>query len=378
MKKVVLLALAVVASASFCTIDAKKKKKKVKKAFAYDWNGTVLTISGDCAMPKFSEGAPWEKYREDIKKVVINKGITSISDDAFAKCSNLAEVTIPSTVKTIGKEAFFYCTSLEKVSIPNGVTSIGMNAFRNCDKLTKITVPGSVKTMGFWAFAESGLTSATVCEGVTYLEQGAFYYCKNLTSVSLPYSLKSIGKQAFENCEALPSIKLNYGLEHIGEMAFIECLSLTSSVTTMDVDAFEDCKNLYSAYVSGKLISTYTDISKRFFSGCTNVQIIPLIDNTMAVTGKTAKVKFKKVKKKSQTVAASKIFKFTDKGQGSYLFSKVKGNKKITINKTSGKVTVKKKLKKGTYKVQIKVLATGNTTNAASSWQTVTVRIKVK
>ena len=258
-----------------------------------------------------------------------------------------------------------------------------MNAFRNCDKLTKITVPGSVKTMGFWAFAESGLTSATVCEGVTYLEQGAFYYCKNLTSVSLPYSLKSIGKQAFENCEALPSIKLNYGLEHIGEMAFIECLSLTSitipsSVTTMDVDAFEDCKNLYSAYVSGKLISTYTDISKRFFSGCTNVQIIPLIDNTIAVTGKTAKVKFKKVKKKSQTVAASKLFKFTDKGQGSYLFSKVKGNKKITINKTSGKVTVKKKLKKGTYKVQIKVLATGNTTNAASSWQTVTVRIKVK
>ena len=364
-------------------VPAQDAKKKKKQPFSYNWNGTVLTISGDCAMPDFKDGAPWEKYREDIKKVVIKKGITSVSLGAFAKCTNLAEVSIPSTVNKIDDYAFNNCTGLTKVSIPNGVTSIGLDAFRRCDSLTEITIPGTVKTMGFWAFAESGLKKVTISNGVKELKQGAFYYCKELTSVTIPASLKIIGKQAFENCEKLSGIKLNYGLEYIGEMAFYECKAFTSvtipsSVTNIDTDAFEGCEKLYSAYISGALISKYNDILKSAFSRCPQVQIIPLLDNTMAVTGNTAKVKYKKVKKKAQTVSASKLFKFTDKGQGSYLFSKVKGNKKISINKTSGKVTVKKKLKKGTYKVQVKVLATGNTTTAASSWQTVTIKIKVK
>ena len=98
----------------------------------------------------------------------------------------------------------------------------------------------------------------------------------------------------------------------------------------------------------------------------------------MTVKGKTAKVKFKKVKKKAQTVSASKVIKFTKKGQGSLLYVKVKGNKKITINRTTGKVTVKKKLKRGTYKVKVKVIATGNANYKASGWKTVTFKIKVK
>ena len=64
------------------------------------------------------------------------------------------------------------------------------------------------------------------------------------------------------------------------------------------------------------------------------------------------------------------------KAQGKVTFQKAKGNKKITVAK-NGKITVKKGLKKGTYKVKIKVKAAGNSAYNAKAI-TVTVTIKVK
>jgi hypothetical protein len=100
--------------------------------------------------------------------------------------------------------------------------------------------------------------------------------------------------------------------------------------------------------------------------------------NTLSVKPKTATVKYKKLKKKNQTLSIFKVLTFKSGGQGTKTYAKVSGNKKITINKSTGKITVKKKLKKGTYKVKIKVKAAGNTNYMPSGWKTVTVRIKVK
>ena len=100
--------------------------------------------------------------------------------------------------------------------------------------------------------------------------------------------------------------------------------------------------------------------------------------NPLTVKGKTAKVKYKKVKKKTRTVSVSKVLKIAPKGTGSLIFAKVSGKKKITINRTTGKVTVKKKLKRGTYKIKVKVMSAGNATYKASAWKTVTFKIKVK
>ena len=105
-------------------------------------------------------------------------------------------------------------------------------------------------------------------------------------------------------------------------------------------------------------------------------EIAKLKANTLNVKGLTATVKYKKVKKAAQQVALSKVIKLTDAGQGTKTYAKVSGNKKITIAK-SGKVTVKKKLKKGTYKVKVKVTAAGNATYGAVT-KTVTFKIKVK
>ena len=84
-----------------------------------------------------------------------------------------------------------------------------------------------------------------------------------------------------------------------------------------------------------------------------------------------------KVKKKAVTVAAP--LKFTKKAQGKVTYAKVaKGSAKcLTVNKKTGKVTVKQGTKKGTYKVKIKVTAKGNKNYKAGS-ETVTCTVVVK
>ena len=105
--------------------------------------------------------------------------------------------------------------------------------------------------------------------------------------------------------------------------------------------------------------------------------------NPLTIKAKTATVKGstkgKNGKlKKTKTLAVSKVIAFTKKGQGKMTYTKSYGSKKITIAKTTGKVTVKKGLKKGTYKVKVKVQAAGNTNYKASAVKTVTFKVKVK
>lgn len=100
--------------------------------------------------------------------------------------------------------------------------------------------------------------------------------------------------------------------------------------------------------------------------------------NPLKIGAKTASVKYSKVKKKTQTLAVTKVIKFTKKGVGTMNYTKTSGNKKISINKKTGKVNVKKGLKKGTYKVKVRVKALGNANYKASGVKTVTFTVKVR
>ena len=98
----------------------------------------------------------------------------------------------------------------------------------------------------------------------------------------------------------------------------------------------------------------------------------------------TAKVKYSKLKKKSQKLARYQVISFIDEGQGDITYklssAKKKGKsykKYFKINASTGKVTVKKGLKKGTYTVKVKVKA-GGTEYFKSAQQTVTFKVKVK
>lgn len=99
--------------------------------------------------------------------------------------------------------------------------------------------------------------------------------------------------------------------------------------------------------------------------------------NTLTVKAKIAKVKYSKVRKKAQNIARTKVLTVS-KAQGTVTYKKNKGPGKIRINAKTGKVTVKKGLKKGTYKVKVTVKAAGVQYDVGPLTKTVTFKVKVK
>ena len=123
------------------------------------WNfetstGTLI-ISGTGAMKNWDKYPDWYNLRKNIKKIIIEDGVTAIGDWAFAYCTALESITIPDSVTTIGRDAFRECKSLTSVTIPDSVTAIGSYAFYQCKSLTSITIPNSVTTIGDSAFSHT-------------------------------------------------------------------------------------------------------------------------------------------------------------------------------------------------------------------------------
>ena len=87
----------------------------------------TLTISGTGAMKDYnSDDNPSPVYNNsDVKKVVIEDGVTSIGNSAFDSCSNLTSITIPDSVSSIGNFVFYGCSSLTSITLSNNITNIG-------------------------------------------------------------------------------------------------------------------------------------------------------------------------------------------------------------------------------------------------------------
>ena len=97
---------------------------------------SILTISGTGNMADFyySLGgeAPWHSaYRNAIKTVIIDSGVTNIGDRAFKDCGNLKAIGMPNTCTIIGRQAFYNCTSLKSILIQESVLVIEDNRLKN-------------------------------------------------------------------------------------------------------------------------------------------------------------------------------------------------------------------------------------------------------
>ena len=206
----------------------------------------VLTISGTGKMPDYHIGvAPWYSYRDNIKTVVIEDGVTNIGDGAFYTCKNMTGVEISNSVTGIGDSAFQLCTALTDLVIPNSVTTIGWAAFAACYKLTDVVVPDSV----------------------TRIEESAFEGCKGLTSVTIGKSVSYICCTAFSRCTSL--MEFNVSADNasycVGEDGILfnkdktylvtypagktGAYTVPDTVTEIGYDAFYDCKNLTSVTI---------------------------------------------------------------------------------------------------------------------------------
>ncbi|MBO7203175.1 MAG: leucine-rich repeat domain-containing protein, partial [Paludibacteraceae bacterium] len=293
--------------------------------YSYVSSTGTLTISGTGDMKDYdSSNVPWSTYSSDIKKVVIENGVTSIGYAAFRDCTGLTSITIPNSVTSIGEDAFDGCTGLTSinvaednlnyasidgvlyskdkktliicppgktgsVTIPNSVTSIRRGAFYDCTGLTSVTIPNSVTSIGNAAFEDcTGLTSVTIGNGVTSIGDFAFYGCTGLTNITIPNSVTSIGEYAFRGCTGLTSVTIGNGVTSIGDFAFCKCSKLTSveipnSVTSIGREAFYGCTGLTSITIGNDV----TSIGYQAFRGCTGLTSIT-IPNSVTSIGDSA------------------------------------------------------------------------------------------
>ena len=222
----------------------------------------TLNISGKGAMKNYNYyNNPSPAFKNsNVKKVVIEDGVTSIENSAFDSCSSLTSITIPDSVTSIGNSAFNNCSSLTSITIPDGVTSIGNSAFFGCSSLTSVTIPDSVTSIGNVAFCNcSSLTSITISDSVTSIEESTFYGCSSLTSITIPSSVTSIGDHAFCNCSSLTSITISDSVTSIGNDAFYGCSNLKtislSCKSSLKKSDFGEQANLVS-YASHTLKKT--------------------------------------------------------------------------------------------------------------------------
>lgn len=122
----------------------------------FDGDSRKLTIGGSGPMNHFDKSmpTPWAEWREEIRHVVIEEGVTMLSDCCFMKCVNLEIVEIPKTVDTVGYYSFSQCISLKSIEIPEGVRILESKAFSYCESLETIKLPASLEGIDMKCFAD--------------------------------------------------------------------------------------------------------------------------------------------------------------------------------------------------------------------------------
>lgn len=196
-----------------------------------DDEGT-LTISGMGEMYDFStwRKTPWSSYKNKIKTVIIEFGVTSIGGGAFFECGELTTVNIADSVTSIGDYAFSNCNGLVEISISDNIEDIGEMAFvgtgyyldeSNWENgvlyLSCYLLSGNssivVYDMGdadskcfehdYDPDYSDGVVKVCIKEGTRVISGNAFCGCWNITSVTIPDSVEIINYMAFTYCDVL-------------------------------------------------------------------------------------------------------------------------------------------------------------------------------
>ena len=257
----------------------------------------VLTITGVGPMADYGAYGPWYiAHLTDINKVVVQEGVTTIGDHAFANLSYVTSVTIPGSITSIGAHAFEKCRLGGAVTLPEGLTAIGDFAFSGSG-MASLTLPESLRTIGNSAFLYCSLRELTIPDGVTSIGTGAFCNasltsvklpaggvtlgdslfreCENLTDVTLPADLTVIGPSMFENCGSLKNVTIPSGVTHIGNAAFAACealpeIRLPDGMEALGSEAFVGCRAVTKVYIPRSLTSI-GEAAFRICEGLTDV-----------------------------------------------------------------------------------------------------------
>lgn len=125
-----------------------------------------MLIDGKGSMADYerADEAPWHGFREEIRKLVVKKGVTSLGNYTFIGCPKLGKVTLPLTLEILGVYCLSKC-ALTEVVIPDRVRLICAKAFEANGNLETVTIPSSVASIDMKAFNQDPMLKTVIYGG---------------------------------------------------------------------------------------------------------------------------------------------------------------------------------------------------------------------
>lgn len=154
------------------------------------------------------------------------ENVTEIGEFAFWN-SEISELNFSNKLKTIKLQAFLKCNNLKQVTIPDSV--INMNsAFRECENLQQISLSNNLSEINSYAFYKcQSLIEITISQNIKKIYDGAFADCSRLKKVTFCRNTECDSGDPFEECVGLEEI-VGYDDSYAEKYANNKGISFTS------------------------------------------------------------------------------------------------------------------------------------------------------
>lgn len=237
--------------------------------WALDDDGS-LTISGRGPMEE--DAALEEEIWDQVYRVEVRDGVTSIAPRLFANMENLTDVELPDSLEVIGSQAFRE-TALTEIHLPEGLKEIGALAFYACSGITRVEIPASVEKIGDGAFWENFRTAQEGPVGYAVEEGNPAYWADargvlfNKEKTRLIHAPENVFLAAGEQSEAWDTYEVPEGVRELAPYAFAFCglreISLPESLERIEDYAFQGMEKLERVVFSGNAPQLGTDCFDR-------------------------------------------------------------------------------------------------------------------
>ena len=315
--------------------------------YAYSWN--------DNGVENREKPTPWDEFRWNITRIVVNSGVTEIGEFAFMCSHHVNSVSLPNGLKKIGANAFqgstdgegegdnWHATSgLKEITIPSTVTSIDFGAFSDCGMLTKVNYAGEI---------------ADICpsgedDGIPWnnkIRVMTAFWGSPFAENYLPWNAITVNKDTVSlKANAAKAQSFTLGAANTAKLP----MKYSSSSSSVKVDASGKV-TIAKNFAGAAKITITTAATEEYQAGTKVVTVkVAKLTQPMKVSASTTSVKLSTVKKKAQKVTLK-----VRKAQGKVTYTS--SSKKYVTVSSKGVVTLKKGTPKGTYKITVKAAGKG-------------------
>ena len=273
----------------------------------------TLTVSGHGRMDHYDDDdeedrPPWYDYRDSIRSVVVEEGVTALGSYAFWQHTALSSVSLPEGLTELGYHVFDGCSALTSVDLPRSLTEVYGSSFVNCTGLTEVNLHEGITEIGMGAFEGcTALKSVKMPDSIELIDSFSFKDCSRLADISVPDKAIAIGLEAFEGTfwyNAQPdgfvrlgsvlyqykgkmpkgyAVTVGSDVKSIAEYAFshreLSAIVIPDSVTVIGDGAFLNCTELKKAAIP----SGVTEIGSSVFNGCEALTEITIPDGVTRI-----------------------------------------------------------------------------------------------